>query len=108
MDWALRDAGRGAVPITRPIRVECHADRIVVLPDEGKLGGKEIRLDKYTDDSLDELVAVLSKRMETWGIAGKNMYWRPVLQMRVAPGAEDRYRDLARLLDGSGLTIERR
>ncbi len=30
-NWALPDATRNSVPVTRPIRVECHADRLVVF-----------------------------------------------------------------------------
>jgi hypothetical protein len=46
--------------------------------------------------------------MEAWGMAGRGMYWRPVLQVRVAAGAERRFAELAALLEGSGLTVERR
>ena len=41
-------------------------------------------------------------------MAGRGMYWRPVLQVYVAPDAERRFADLATLLAGSGLTIERK
>jgi hypothetical protein len=36
------------------------------------------------------------------------MYWKPVLQVVVAPGADDRFADLAALLDGSGMTVARK
>jgi hypothetical protein len=45
--------------------------------------------------------------MEGWGIAGKGMYWRPVLKIRVAPGAEQRFNELSYLLEGSGMTVQR-
>jgi hypothetical protein len=41
-------------------------------------------------------------------MAGNRMYWRPILQVQVAPGGEERFRDLAVLLEGSGLTVERK
>ena len=41
-------------------------------------------------------------------MAGREMYWRPVLNFYVAPGAEPRMLDLTRSLEGSGLVIERK
>jgi hypothetical protein len=32
--------------------------------------------------------------------------WQPVLEVAVAPGADYRYQQLTRLLDGSGLVIQ--
>ena len=46
--------------------------------------------------------------MDTWGIAGREMYWRPILNFYVAPGGEPRLLDLTRSLEGSGLVIERK
>jgi hypothetical protein len=36
------------------------------------------------------------------------MYWRPILRVYVAPGAEARFDELRTLVEGSGLTVERR
>ena len=41
-------------------------------------------------------------------MAGRGMYWRPVLQVSVAPDAQQRFAELAALLEGSGLTVERK
>ena len=41
-------------------------------------------------------------------MAGREMYWRPVLNFYVVPGAEPRMLDLTRSLEGSGLVIERK
>jgi len=46
-------------------------------------------------------------RLAAWGIAGRGMYWRPVLHVYVAPEAEQRFAELSALLEGSGLTVER-
>jgi hypothetical protein len=35
-------------------------------------------------------------------------YWKPLLRVRVAPGAESRFRDLTVLLKDSGIEVERR
>jgi hypothetical protein len=46
--------------------------------------------------------------MKTWGIAGRGMYWRPILSIEVTPDAEFRYAELKSLLDDSGLIVERK
>jgi hypothetical protein len=108
LDWALRNAASGATPIARPIRVAVHADRLVVLPDRGNAGGKIISLDRHTESAVGPFVSALQTHIESWGMAGNRMYWRPILQVQVAPGGEERFRDLSVLLEGSGLTVERK
>jgi len=107
-DWGLRDAASGSAPITRSIRVECDRDRLVLIPERGLSGGKVLPLRARTADSIDDFIAAVWAYMESWGIAGKGMYWRPILHVYVAPDAEQRYQDLSTLLEGSGLTVERR
>ena len=41
-------------------------------------------------------------------MAGREMYWRPILNFYVVPGAEPRMFDLARALEGSGLVMQRK
>ena len=107
-DWGLRDAARGAVGVTRPIRVECYADRLVVFSDRGPADNKVIALGPRTQSSIKPLISAVWDCMETWGMAGRGMYWRPVLQVYVAPDAEQRFAELSALLEGSGLTVERK
>ena len=106
-DWALRDGARSSIGITRPIRVECYADRLAVISDRGPAGNKVIALGPRTAASIDTFVSAIWEQMEAWGMAGRGMYWRPVLQVFVAPGAERRFSDLDALLAGSGLTVQR-
>jgi hypothetical protein len=105
-NWALPESADKAIPITRPIPAECYPDRLVLAP--GTPEQKEIPFRSKTVDSLDELVGAVWEQIERWGIAGRGMYWRPVLSVRVAPGAEDRFQDLQTLLEDSGLLIERK
>lgn len=105
-NWALPGATDKAIPITRPIFVDCYPDRLVIAPGDAQQ--KEILLAPKTLESLDELVGAIWEHIESWGIAGRGMYWRPVLSIRVAPGAEGRFQDLQTLLEESGLLIERR
>ena len=46
--------------------------------------------------------------MDAWGMAGSGMYWRPILNVYVAPNAERRFSDLQTLLEDSGLTLQRK
>jgi hypothetical protein len=107
-DWGLRDAARGSVGVTRPIRVECYADRLVILSDRNPAENKVVPLGPRTAASIDTFISETWVHIESWGIAGRGMYWRPVLQVAVAPDAEERFSDLTALLEGSGLTVKRR
>jgi hypothetical protein len=107
-DWALRQSGRGAVAITRPMRVECYADRLIVASDRGREADRVVPLGPRTASSIDPFITAVWEQMGTWGMAGRGMYWRPLLQVRVAADAERRFNELSALLEGSGLTLERK
>lgn len=106
-DWGLPDAARGSVPITRPIRIDLDATRLVLVPERGLGSEKQIELQADTTDAIDALVSAVWGHMESWGIAGRGMYWRPILKVRVGPGAERRFTDLKILLEGSGIEVGR-
>lgn len=105
-NWGLPSETRGSVPVTRPIRVDCHEDRLVLVREDGS-AGTEIRLGPQMDNAIDEFVAAVWDEMEAWGIAGKGMYWRPILNVRVAPNADQRYQEFETLLRDSGLEVRR-
>ena len=107
-NWGLPDAAAGSVGITRPIRVWCEADRVLLLAEDGRPRGKPILLGPRTEDSIDDLVSAVWNHMESWGIAGKGMYWQPILKVQVAPDAQQRYEELDGLLRDSGMTVERK
>jgi len=107
-DWGLRNSDRGSFGVTRPIRIDCYADRLVVVSERSPAASKTIALGPRTASSIDPFIAAVWEHIDTWGIAGRGMYWRPVLQVHVAPDAERRFADLAALLEGSGLMIERK
>jgi len=105
-NWGLPDAARGSVPITRPIKILCHHDRLVIVPERGMSGGRTIPLKLRTERSVDEFLSAVWSHMESWGLAGNGMYWRPLLKVDVAPGGERRFIELRSLLEGSGLTLQ--
>jgi hypothetical protein len=107
-DWGLPDAGAGMAPATRPILVECHHDRLVIVPDEPGTDPKVTRLGDETRENIDEFVSDVWQHMRGWGIAGRGLYWRPTLAMAVEPGAADRYAEIKALLADSGLDVRER
>ncbi|MFV2067946.1 MAG: hypothetical protein ACC645_13315 [Pirellulales bacterium] len=109
-NWALPDAGRRAVPITRPVKIVVRHDRLAILPDAPRSRtalreGATVPLDKRTEDAIDTFVSSLWDHVDTWGIAGNGLYWRPMLELYVAPGAQWRADELKELLEGSGLEL---
>lgn len=108
-NWSLPESHSGAVPVTRPIQLECHADRFVVLSERGDLlGSQVVMLDQRTADSMDALVAHIRRRIDSWGLAGRGMYWRPILIVKVQPDGSQRFADLQELLRESGLDVRRK
>jgi hypothetical protein len=107
-DWGLPESSAGAVAATRPVLVECYADRLFVLPESRGMPPEEIRLTARTEDSMDELVSAVWDHMKSWGKAGKGLYWRPTLSMNVQPGAANRFAEIQALLADSGLDVHQR
>lgn len=108
VNWGLPDASARSTPVTRPIRIECRADRLLLLPERvGGGEGKEIPLKGSTAAAIDPFVAAVWDHMNGWGIAGRNMYWKPILKAEVTPDGEERFHDLQVLLEGSGMEIQR-
>jgi len=101
-DWAVREKGPAAVPISRKIRIRCEAEQLTILGD-----GREqvIALGPRTEDSMEELVSKVWDTMDRWGIAGQNMYWKPQLLFETTPESQPRYEEIKSLLEGSGLDV---
>jgi hypothetical protein len=59
-------------------------------------------------DSIEPFVAGVRTHVQRWGMAVARGYWKPVLKVDVAPGAEARFRELQTLLDHSGIEVEKR
>ena len=108
-NWALPGRGVGSTGITRPINIDCFDDRLVVVPENRyRAEALELPVGESLQPQIDTLVIEVAKRMEAWGIAGNNMYWKPVLQVDVDAGAEYRYAELAALLRESGIVVLRK
>ncbi len=107
-NWGLPGANASATGIIRPIRVALLADRLILLPDRDERRSPVVVLiDGGMADEMDEFVAKVWDRIEQWGIAVAGGYWKPVLRVHVAQGADQRFQELRVLLDGSGLEVQR-
>jgi hypothetical protein len=106
LNWGLPDAARGSVGVRRTIRVRGYADRLELLPESDDIPSQIIALGPKTELCLDPLVSAVWEHMKPWGIAGRGMYWRPILSVEVHAGAEARFDEIRELLVGSGLEVE--
>ncbi len=118
--WARAKSRSGTVPINRPIHIVCRADRFVILAT-GRFANFDVkdlatyraasknvvRLHGETVKAIDRLVAAIHDHTNSWGIAGKNLYWQPSLILNVAPDGEGRASDLEVLLKDGGLEVTR-
>jgi hypothetical protein len=53
----------------------------------------------------DDFAAAIENHIQTWGMAGQGLHWRPVIEMVVGPDGQQRADDLVRLLKGSGIEV---
>ena len=106
-NWALPGISQGSFPFARPIRVEISKDDITLVPTDSRQKSTVVRFEGQTREAIEQFVAAVWRYMETWGTAGRGMYWKPILNIYVAPGAENRAGELEYLLQGSGLESAR-
>jgi len=108
-DWALPPhvAAMVGTTMVRTIRVECHEDRLVLLPEGGK-GSTNVY--GYSDGDIDratlELATAIRDRVDGWGAGMPGGRWQPLMEVNVVPGGEFRFQQLRRLMDRSGVTVE--
>lgn len=108
-DWALREKPARSVPVRRTIRVAVRNDQLAIVSDSAPIAtaanGKVIAIHGDTVESLDEFVKQVHEQIDSWGMAGNGLYWRPVILLDVGPDGQRRADDLARLLKNSGLEL---
>lgn len=104
-NWALPDATRKSTPVTRPLRLICFADRVVIVSEDKRQKGKVIPMEGKTDEEIDTFVSAIWDHMKGWGIAGNGMHWRPILVLQPGPQGGDRAIELGQLLEGSGMEV---
>ena len=103
-NWALPTQTSGANAYVRPIRLACEAGQFVILSQDRIIS--TVAVNGSTRSAIDPLVSEIWKTIDGWGVAGNQAYWKPELRFSVLPGGEQRFADLQRLLDDSGLIVE--
>ena len=107
-NFALPNFDSDLTEIQRPIRIGCFHDRLVIQKERGvDARALTIPLNGALVDDVESFIARIWDRMERWGLAIPGGYWRPVLKVDVAPGAESRFAELSTLLQNSGVIVER-
>jgi hypothetical protein len=107
-NWSLPSAAKQSVPVSRPIHIECRGDRLIILPDSGNADPQVVMFGSRTEDSVDKLVAGVWAHTKGWGIAGRQMYWKPSLVLELGPSGEGRFTELQALMANSGLEVIRK
>jgi hypothetical protein len=81
----------------------------LILPDQGDLSNsRTVKIDNNLADQIEEFVSEVWKHTDRWGLALASGYWKPVLNVEVAPGGEAMFVELKRLMEGSGLEVKRK
>jgi hypothetical protein len=107
-DWALPGASGGSIPFERPMRVECSRTQLTLFPSDPRETPRRILFEGDTQQVIEHFVSTIWSHMQTWGIAGRGLYWKPVLNLYVHPGGERRAAELEVLLERSGLEIQQK
>lgn len=93
--------------VVRAIKVKCEPDSLIIEKQQGLLRAIRIGTESGHPAAVAELGRKVWEFTETWGIAGENMFWQPVLKVDVAPGAEALFEQLRLRLIGSGINVDK-
>jgi hypothetical protein len=104
-NWAIRNANPSMIPIRRTIQILIRDDALVILPEAAGAAGKEFAFNESSDAAYDELLSAVDERIHDWGMAGEGLYWRPVIELRVAPNGDGRVDQLVQLLEHGGAEV---
>jgi hypothetical protein len=106
-NWTAPGAGTGMTAIGRTIPLTCQPDKLVFSRSGGKGVDRELTVPGNMAAISNPFADTVWDYIDTWGDAGRNMYWRPTLKVTVLPGAEAQFEQLQMMLKGSGLKVER-
>jgi len=108
-NWAWDRPQRTQTAVVRAIRVRCYNDCWIVLPEKGSHRPPDtIRFDDPPEKRAEQLAKIVRRRVENWGVALAEGHWTPVLHVEVASDADWRFSQLQRLMEGSGLDVQKK
>ena len=105
-NWALQGATQYTRGLSRTVIIRCESDRFVLSAQPGLRTERAVPIAGSVPQAADQLVRAIWEFQQSWGSAGENVHWRPILQVRVSPGGEQRLQELRNHLRNSGLVIE--
>lgn len=112
---AKQASAKDGVPMVRPIRLYVANDRVVMLPDTAQSPGdmarasstsQAVAFEGPTSGRINDVLAMLKRHADSWGIAGDGMYWDPRLILNVASDGAQRADDVRRLLEAAGIKVQ--
>lgn len=104
-DWAVPAKSKGSTAYRRPVRVYFSNESMIVESDSSSNRRLEIPFDDNVVQAIDRLVEAVWKRIDSWGVAGVDAYWKPNLDVVVLPGGQQRFGQIESLLQNSGLEL---
>ena len=104
-DWASPSASKGLIPFTRTMSIQVAADRMIIVSQDPTVAPTTVVFSGSTKEGVEEFVSKVWEEMKSWGSAGRGMYWRPELNLRVLPGGQRRAQELQVLMSDSGLEV---
>ena len=103
-NWALPTQTSGATGYVRPLSLILSNDSMAIRNTAGQR--VTIPIGANPTKGVDKMVNIIWQRIDAWGIAGSNAFWKPSLAVDVQPGARQRFEMLKQMLRGSGLGVE--
>jgi hypothetical protein len=105
-NWALPAKSDRATGYRRPVKIFLANELLIIDSDSKSNRRVEIPIaGDHLLSTVDKLVEAIWQRIETWGVAGVDGYWKPELDVVVLPGGEPRFQQLQKLLQQSGLVV---
>lgn len=91
--------------LVRTIRVHVSSNHLVVRSGKRTVADSKIDLSGDRRQAAVEFIEAIQAEVKRWGIAGKGLYWQPVLDISVMPGGEQLAQQVAGVLRQSGVEV---
>ncbi|MCA9240530.1 MAG: hypothetical protein KDA37_10035, partial [Planctomycetales bacterium] len=92
--------GPDDVAIRRPVTVTVFADRVLIGKE-----GRNVVLSGATSQDLSDVASAIKGQIKSWGLAGRGLYWRPVINLEVRPGGQHNAQQIYNAMRNSGVDV---
>ena len=101
-----KESNQAGVALVRTLHVRVAPEQLVVKSGKRPtVGDHRIPLGNDINQAATLFVKAVQAEVQAWGIAGDGLYWRPVMEIDVEPGAEQLAQRLASVLRQGGLEV---